>query len=149
MAQSKWRNMGATVAGLAPLFRSARRVECDGFPLASSAVQAGAEVITLARRELLPSKAPGGKMPSSTLVSPSSSRPMPAGPLELPAPSVPHATARSPCPVAGDPKVIRGRAKRGDFQPARAPGPVSARGYSTSASVDEKPRKRARKHIAS
>ena len=116
MAQSKWRNMGATVAGLAPLFRSARRVECDGFPLASSAVQAGAEVITLARRELLPSKAPGGKMPSSTLVSPSSSRPMPAGPLELPAPSVPHVTARSPCPVAGDPKVIRGRAKRGDFQ---------------------------------
>jgi hypothetical protein len=71
---------------------------------------------TLARQELLPSKAPGRKMPSATLVSPTSSRPMPACSLELPAPSVPHVTVRSPCPIAGDPKVIRGRAKRGDLQ---------------------------------
>ena len=31
-------NIGATVAALAPLFRSARHVECDGFPLAPRAL---------------------------------------------------------------------------------------------------------------
>ena len=78
--------------------------------------------MTLARRKLLPSKAPGGKMPSSTLVSPSSSRPMPAGPLELPAPSVPHATARSPMPSSRGSKSDSGTGEEGRLPAGEGPG---------------------------